>query len=149
MLRFMNRMLRKTTPDPTTQRLSVVEDHRVDGLPAKGHQIRFFPDPDPDPWVKKDWIRNTTTKYQLTITLTMRVAYYSHQRYKKSAKLCINDAPSHRLPLSLLLGDGDSLYQRYGELTTPRIIDGEIFRKSFSRRLTEATKRRVGDSPYQ
>jgi hypothetical protein len=47
---------------------------------------------------------------------------------------------NQRLPVSLLLGDGDSLNQRNGELTTPRITDGEIFRKSFSRRLTEATK---------
>jgi hypothetical protein len=73
MLRFVNRMLRKTPQ----LKGSVDEDHRVDGLPAKGHQIRFVPVLDPDPWVKKDWIRNTTTKYQLTISLTMRVAYYS------------------------------------------------------------------------
>jgi hypothetical protein len=50
----------------------------------------------------------------------------------------INDAPSQRLPVSFLLGDGDSLYQRYEELTTPRIIEGR-FSENYS----------AGDSPKQ
>jgi hypothetical protein len=155
MLRFVNRMLRKTPQLEGSLLLKITEVLACQGTPDPN----FFPNLDPDPW-----ILNTTTKYQLTVswqwesptthtnnTRSRRQQYKKsaptiqevgetlHQRCAESPTLGIVVAWRQRLFVSTIRGVDDSSHHWRGDLS--KIIQ--------LRRLAESTTRRVGNSPYQ